>query len=206
MKLHLGCGSKKLEGWVNIDSVPDYSPDLVHNLRNRLPYENNSVDEVLAEDILEHFDKYERYFIFFDWIRVLKLNGTITVQVPNFRAVLFKGAVKSILGRTTNILIDFIYGETMFNSKYYTGHYGIHKFAYTWNSLTNFMTSFGLTVYERKKSGNNLRFTASKRLAVSFANVLEKTVWAPANEGDGDNPYLKLKDIYEEYKKFHGMK
>ncbi len=61
MKLHLGCGTKKLPGWINIDSVKDVHPDLAHDLRNPFPYPDFSVEEILAEDLLEHFDKYIRY-------------------------------------------------------------------------------------------------------------------------------------------------
>ena len=57
MKLHVGCGTNKLEGWVNIDAVPDCAPDLVHNLSLPLPYPDLSVDELKAEGVLEHFDK-----------------------------------------------------------------------------------------------------------------------------------------------------
>ena len=57
LKLHLGCGTNKLEGWVNVDSVADCQPDLVHDVSQPLPYQNESVDEILAEDLLEHFGR-----------------------------------------------------------------------------------------------------------------------------------------------------
>src|SRR3990167_8787058 len=84
IKLHLGCGTNKLPGWVNIDSVAACRPDLVHDITTPLPYADQSADEILAEDLLEHFDKYIRFVVFGEWVRVLKVGGTVTVQVPNF--------------------------------------------------------------------------------------------------------------------------
>ena len=88
MKLHLGCGTNKLAGWINIDSVKGCGPDLVHDITQPLPYDDLTIDEILAEDLLEHFDKYMRYVVFGEWARVLKLGGRITVQVPNFKKIL----------------------------------------------------------------------------------------------------------------------
>ena len=58
MKLHVGCGTKKLEGWINIDGVSSCQPDLVHDLCTPLPYGDLSADELKAEGVLEHLDKY----------------------------------------------------------------------------------------------------------------------------------------------------
>ena len=90
MKLHLGCGTKKLEGWVNIDSVPECRPDLVHDITQPLPYADQTAEELLAEDLLEHFDKYIRYPVFYEWTRVLKVGGKITLQVPDFKTILWR--------------------------------------------------------------------------------------------------------------------
>ena len=73
IKIHLGCGTKKLEGWVNIDSVVACKPDLIHDISQPLPYDDCCADEILAEDLLEHFDKYARYVVFYVfWVCFLK--------------------------------------------------------------------------------------------------------------------------------------
>ena len=84
IKLHLGCGTNKILGWVNIDSVEACRPDVVLDITRPLPYKDLSVDEILAEDLLEHFDKYMRYMVFSEWARILKIGGAITLQVPDF--------------------------------------------------------------------------------------------------------------------------
>ena len=106
MKLHLGCGTKKMQGYVNIDSVKGVDPDLVHDLTKPFPYKDQSVDEILAEDLLEHFDKYMRILVISEWVRVLKVGGTIIIQVPNFKKILFKYFKFGF-----NNFVDFILGE-----------------------------------------------------------------------------------------------
>ena len=106
LKLHLGCGTNKLPGWVNIDSVKACRPDLVHDITTPLPYADQSADEILAEDLLEHFDKYIRFVVFGEWVRVLKVGGTVTVQVPNFKKILFRYFKFGF-----DNFVDFIFGE-----------------------------------------------------------------------------------------------
>jgi SAM-dependent methyltransferase len=59
-RLHLGCGRTILPGWINLDFVPGPGVDLVADLDNcakaPLPFENDSVDEILGSHLLEHID------------------------------------------------------------------------------------------------------------------------------------------------------
>jgi predicted SAM-dependent methyltransferase len=57
MKINLGSGYKRIEGFVNIDDDPLVKPDYLINLDApypQLPFEDNSVDEIVAHHILEH--------------------------------------------------------------------------------------------------------------------------------------------------------
>lgn len=57
IKINLGSGFKRFEGFVNIDDDPLVKPDHVIQLDDvniRLPFEDNSVDEIKAHHILEH--------------------------------------------------------------------------------------------------------------------------------------------------------
>ena len=74
MKLNLGCGNRKNEGWVNVDKHKIFKPDVLHDLEKfPYPFEENSVDEMLLSHVLEHIGqnpdifiniiKYLRYYI-----------------------------------------------------------------------------------------------------------------------------------------------
>jgi SAM-dependent methyltransferase len=85
MKLNLGCGYKHLDGYVNIDSDPSVRPDLIFNFDNPLPYFDDSVDEILCEQVLEHLSNYKNFI--FDIHRVLKPEGLVTFSVPQFPCI-----------------------------------------------------------------------------------------------------------------------
>ena len=82
MKLHLGCGDKKLEGYVNVDMYG--SPDVVADLsRFPWPFESNSADEIFSEHFLEHVIDYEKTIL--EIHRILKPDGALCFRVPHFR-------------------------------------------------------------------------------------------------------------------------
>ena len=83
MKLNIGCGDKIKKGYVNLDIRKISGVDIVHDLNTALPYGNDSIDEIIAHDLLEHFSFRETHRIFKDWVRCLKIGGTIDLVVPN---------------------------------------------------------------------------------------------------------------------------
>lgn len=57
MKINLGSGYKRYEGFVNVDDDPLVKPDYIVQLDDvniKLPFEDNSISEIKAEHILEH--------------------------------------------------------------------------------------------------------------------------------------------------------
>jgi hypothetical protein len=167
MKLHLGCGTKRMSGWINVDSVKGVNPDLVHDLRLPFPYKDLSIEEILAEDLLEHFDKYMRVQVFSEWARVLSIGGKITIQVPNVHKVLFYRYFKFKF----DDLMDTLFGENLWNGKVYIGDFGNHKWGYSPQSLAAFVNQFGIKAMEVKTVGLNIRFIGIKERHVSQDDV-----------------------------------
>ena len=54
MKLNLGCGNKKLKGYVNCDVSPQVKPDKIVDLEKKLPFKTNSVEEIYMGSSIEH--------------------------------------------------------------------------------------------------------------------------------------------------------
>ena len=81
IKLNLGCGSKILDGYDNIDLYITH-PNIKNYDITSLPYEDDSVDEVLAEDILEHFPRLRWKSVLQEWVRVLKPGQLMMLQFP----------------------------------------------------------------------------------------------------------------------------
>jgi SAM-dependent methyltransferase len=83
MKLNLGCGDKKKDGYVNVDVVG--SPDVAWDLACfPWPFEDNSADEVYSEHFLEHVIDYDKTIL--EMHRILKPNGKLHFRVPHFRS------------------------------------------------------------------------------------------------------------------------
>jgi hypothetical protein len=192
MKLHLGCGTKRLEGWINIDAVGACQPDLVHDIMSPLPYGDSTADEILAEDLLEHFDKYARYIVFYEWARVLRIGGKITVQVPNFKKLLFR-YFKFGYDR----FVDAVFGENLWESRIYIGHFGNHKWGYSRKTLEEFVQAFGIVAVKTDEIGLNLRLQGVKRRHVSWADLDAIPVYSQANKCGKGEGYVSLRSARE---------
>lgn len=85
LKLNIGCGTNKIDGYVNIDIEPNVKPDLIHNFVNQqLPYKDKSVDEIVCFHTIEHIHKHFHKRILVDCWRVLKPQGRIIITYPEF--------------------------------------------------------------------------------------------------------------------------
>ena len=56
MKLHLGCGDRRIEGFINIDIQDSPTVDVIADIME-LPYEPNTVDVIYSCCMLEHFGR-----------------------------------------------------------------------------------------------------------------------------------------------------
>jgi glycosyltransferase involved in cell wall biosynthesis len=85
LKLHLACGHDYDDSYINVDL---YAPeDAVCDVRfdvMKLPYDDNSVDEIKAFHIIEHFHFYEIQEVLKEWHRVLKPGGRLYLETPDF--------------------------------------------------------------------------------------------------------------------------
>lgn len=85
LRLDLGCGRRKREGWTGVDSNPAVSPDVLHSLeRFPYPFADSSVDEVVMDNSLEHL--HDQLGVMEELHRVAKPGALITLHVPYFRS------------------------------------------------------------------------------------------------------------------------
>jgi predicted SAM-dependent methyltransferase len=77
LKLNLGSGKQKLKGYENIDLMDG---------KNAYPLQYNSetVDEIRASHILEHFGKNEVPHVLKNWVDKLRPGGVLKIAVPDF--------------------------------------------------------------------------------------------------------------------------
>ena len=80
MKLNLGCGHDRKEGYINCDISLKVHPDKVVNLEKKLPFKKNSVDEIIAEHVFEHIVNFIP--LMHEIYRVSKPGAIIKIKVP----------------------------------------------------------------------------------------------------------------------------
>lgn len=77
MRLNLGAGDTNIEGFTALDQQQG------HEIFP-LPYPDQSVEEIRASHVLEHFPHQQVPSIVKDWTRALKPGGKLRIAVPNF--------------------------------------------------------------------------------------------------------------------------
>ena len=84
LKLNLGSGPSKMEGFLSVDSIKFPNVDVVTDLTKRFPWSDNSVAEVHASHVIEHFEAMERVHFINEVYRILVPGGKATLIAPHW--------------------------------------------------------------------------------------------------------------------------
>jgi predicted SAM-dependent methyltransferase len=83
-RLHLGCASTVLPGWVNIDLFGRLPADVSLDVTKPLPFGDASIEVVFTEHMVEHLTYEEALRLARECARVLQPGGVVRVVVPDF--------------------------------------------------------------------------------------------------------------------------
>lgn len=100
-KVNLGCGSKFLEDWINIDLTSSSNFVIKHNFLKGIPLESNSSDIVYHSHVIEHLPKTQAQPFINECHRVLKPGGIIRIATPNL-----EGIVKTYLEKLEKTIAE----------------------------------------------------------------------------------------------------
>lgn len=124
IQLNLGCGEMILPDYINCDLYNDKA-DLKCDVK-LLPFENNSVDKIIAIHVIEHFDFKEAFDVLKEWYRVLKEGGILWIETPD----LLKSCKKFVDSNEQERINMYSH---FFSQPWIPGQ--IHKFLYTETQL-----------------------------------------------------------------------
>jgi hypothetical protein len=142
MRLHLGCGQRYLDGYVNIDfppaehtvqsgSVADLHADLL-----QLRYPPGSIREVRLHHVFEHFPRPVACALLASWHAWLQPGGVLRIEVPDLartaRVVLNPFAAQ----RAKSVAIRHLYGS-------HEARWAVHCEGYTPGTLKHMVGLFG---------------------------------------------------------------
>lgn len=115
IKLNIGCGYKKISGYINLDVDPGVAPDLVCSIEN-LCFSEESCDVIYACHVLEHVHRENVDATLLSLYNTLKSSGILRLAVPDFDSIV----EHYLKNKNLTTLIGLLYGrqETKFNFHY----------------------------------------------------------------------------------------
>ena len=80
-RLHIGCGTEAIAGWINVDNKPLPGVDRVLDVTAGLPFEN--VTAIYAEHFIEHLAFDQGLAFLAECRRALSADGVLRLSTPN---------------------------------------------------------------------------------------------------------------------------
>jgi len=149
LKLNLGAGRSRMEGYLSVDEIPFEGLDVVADLRKPWPWGDNTVSDIHMSHVLEHFDGDERVHIFNEMYRVLIPGGKAYIITPHEFSQRAYGDFTHKWPPVCEFLYNYLWKEWRmqnaphndieFNPKGYNcdfsfaGGYGLHQDILAWN-------------------------------------------------------------------------
>lgn len=170
-KLNIGGGFQRFDGFLNVDFVQcvdndgkEYTDVICDIARERLPFEDNSVDEIACYEFLEHMgherdnpDKQEALiWVMNEMWRVLKPEGILKGKVPGTDDGAFADPTHTRYFRPSTF-------------DYFTG---INKYNY-WQPSRPRLANYNIKPWYKIEVDNKIRFTLRPRKTKSYDQTKE---------------------------------
>lgn len=151
LKLQLGCGPRLKRGWINID-LSDHA-DITIDLREPLPFSNNSCTLIYSEHFLEHLEYPDLVSnLLKECKRVLKTGGAFSVVVPDIELVLnsyVKGGTEEYYAAQKKWHPEWLKTQ-MEHINHNFRQNNEHKFAYDFETLKYLLENIGFVKVRKR--------------------------------------------------------
>lgn len=209
LKLNIGCGIEWREGYLNVDAC--HLPELIQqarafypdnqekwlptpgievirwDLREPWPWPDASVSEIMADNLLEHFDHTDLAHVLREAMRVLIPGGVMWGRVPDF-AEIWRRCVEDL---------DYDFYPMLGAGPYpHPGENALHNFCYawghkqvfTWRMFVHWFQQVGFWLDEPAREAGQvwMGFCASKPGGYPNDDATETST--PAGSSDEDVP------------------
>jgi len=170
MRLHLGCGERHLQGYINIDlprtEHPVQQKDCtdVHGNIMTLSYPAGSIEEVRLHHVFEHFPRPIACAFLASWNSWLCMDGVLHIEVPDLDTLVTALANPDPTMKGISVAERHIFGS-------HEASWAVHYEGYTEKMLSLFLEEFGFKVTTINKNcwkgTQNIEILAKKVASLS---------------------------------------
>lgn len=150
MKLEIGPGANPIldSGWYHLDVDKNAKHvEFLHNTYNRLPFDDNTIEEIFTSNHLEHIEWRKIISVLRDWHRVMKPYAKIHIRVPNFAYLAQRYLEKSwqinLIDETIGEELQSLSAQHAIFGGEYPGEPHLHKAALDFENLSEAMIRVG---------------------------------------------------------------
>jgi predicted SAM-dependent methyltransferase len=158
-RLHLGCGTRLLDGWLNSDFSPRSTAAIRLDATKQLPFDAATFDYVYSEHMIEHLRRPDAERLLGEINRVLRPGGRVRISTPDLDRLiaLFRPAEQHTEDERRYIDLIATKSVTDIDPATATAVHVLnnnmrdwgHQFLFDFNTLRDAMTAAGLMSIER---------------------------------------------------------
>lgn len=179
LKLHLGCGSRNIKEFINIDlpissttiqdkSGADYYVDIL-----KLVFPPSTVDEIRLHHVFEHFDRPTALAQLCFWHIWLKEDGVLTIETPNLSSSLWILLFPFYSYNNKQIVLRHLFGS-------HEADWAIHYDGWYKRKYQKVLISLGFGdlkfKYSKWRMTRNITVVARKTKSLSLDSLIENSI------------------------------
>jgi SAM-dependent methyltransferase len=192
-KLHLGCGSNYLEGWLNTDYGKPNNKSIFLDVTKPFPFANNVFDFVMAEHLIEHIHYNDAKKMLTEIHRVLGKGGIVRIGTPSVEKYIqiYKNSTNTLENVVLKTMTDDWIRPGFYNAKNYTPPTDNYNPIFLLNDI--FMNYEHKFIYNEMILSDLLQKAGFKNIKVEIAGISShKTLNNVETHVDEINTFLTL--------------
>lgn len=150
IRLNLGSGDIRIPGFTNVD-LYDETADIIADISS-LPFNDNSVEEIVAYQVIEHIHYAESQKVLDEMYRVLKEGGSAIIETPDIEIVCRKILEDGLTDQWMHNLVGEYYrphDKDRYEDWYHNAA-SIHRNPWTFQKLERYARQAGFREVRRR--------------------------------------------------------